>query len=585
MWYLPCEPLVNQPIVTCVSQHPHLQGLELADFPDTASCIPIDMLIGSDYYWELVTGSVCRGVSGPTAIHTKLGWVLSGPACSNPHNQCTVNLSVTHVLHIGAHEESNDLVEQLRAFWELESLGIQEEESTLYNQFEGTIKFENGRYKVPLPWKEYHDTLPDNYQPSLSRLHGLLRRLRQDPAICKEYDSVIKEQLKGGIIEAVPADRLSTRTVHYLPHHAVIRQDKSTTKLRIVYDASAKSARNPSLNDCLLKGPSFNQLIFDLLVRFRSYRVALVADIEKAFLMISVDEADRDVLRFIWVDDINSDTCNLKIYRFTRVVFGVSASPFLLNATIRFHLEKHVDTNKAVVTRLLHSTYVDDIISGANTEEEAFNLYVGAKAIFQKEGFNLRKFLTNSHHLQNRNNQREKEKNAGVAPGDTIGARVNPGTSQTPCGEHKVLGVSWDPDSDQLIFDITSLAHLAQSLHPTKRSLIGLIGKFYDPLGFLSPVVIRFKLILQELYQHKADWDEAIPAELLKKWRNLTTDLSDAKTIYLPRCYFGVWWSNWTCLHSLGFVTLLPEHMQQSSISRRRQELVPCLDLLLPRPR
>ena len=107
------------------------------------------------------------------------------------------------------------------------------------------------------------------------------------------------------------------------------------------------------------------------------------------------------------------------------------------------------------------------------------------------------------------------------------------------CDEHKVLGVSWNPGSDQLIFVITGLAHLAQSLRSTKRGSIGLIGRFYDPLGYLSPVIIRFKLILQELYKNKVDWDETVSDELLNKWRILVTDLSDATRIYLPRCYFG----------------------------------------------
>ena len=105
------------------------------------------------------------------------------------------------------------------------------------------------------------------------------------------YNRLSKE-----IIEAVEPDETPPETVHYLPHHAVVRRDKTTTKVRVVYDASARSATGPSLNDCLLKGPKFNQLIFDLLVRFRSYRVALTADLEKAFLMVSVEEADRDVL-------------------------------------------------------------------------------------------------------------------------------------------------------------------------------------------------------------------------------------------------------------------------------------------------
>ena len=129
------------------------------------------------------------------------------------------------------------------------------------------------------------------------------------------------------MIEAAPPKEEPSQTTHYLPHHAVVRRDKSTTKVRVVYDASARSANGPSLNDCLLKGPKFNQLIFDLLIQFRSYKIALTADLEKAFLMVSVDEADRDVLRFVWVDDVSKESPELKAYRFTRVVFGVCSSP------------------------------------------------------------------------------------------------------------------------------------------------------------------------------------------------------------------------------------------------------------------
>ena len=107
-----------------------------------------------------------------------------------------------------------------------------------------------------------------------------------------------------GIIETVDSLEPTASKVHYLPHYAVVRTDKTTTKLCVVYNASVRST-GPSLNDCVHKGPKFNQLILDLLLRFRSYRIALTADIEKAFLMISVDEHDRDVLRFLWVDDIS----------------------------------------------------------------------------------------------------------------------------------------------------------------------------------------------------------------------------------------------------------------------------------------
>ena len=361
-----CEPLVSQPITACVQQSKAFSGLDLAYHSDGESSLQVDMLIGSDYYWDIVTGSICKIEGGLTAVHTKLGWVLSV--------SCSVNLTTTHVLRVGSQlQEPRSLDEQLRSFWELESLGIQKEEKTLYDDFATRVAFRDCRYQVSLPWKEFHEPLHDNYSLSVKRLQGLLCRLRQDPEILKEYDRTIKDQLEKGISEAVPDRESQSAQTHYLPHHA---------------------------DQCLHKGPKFNQLILDLLLRFRSYRVALTADVEKAFLMIAVDDRDRDVLRFIWVDDVNKEDPKLQIYRFTRVVFGVSSSPFLLNATIKFHLESFIESHQSVVERPLQSTYVHDIVSGANTEDEAFEFYAQAKELFRRGGFNLRKFLTNSKELQ-----------------------------------------------------------------------------------------------------------------------------------------------------------------------------------------
>ena len=114
-----------------------------------------------------------------------------------------------------------------------------------------------------------------------------------------------------GIVEAIPAGDNRPEATHYLPHHAIVGRDKSTKKVRVVYDASAKSAKSPSLNDCLLKGPKF---IFDLLVRFQSYKITLTVDLEKAFLMMSVDAANHDVLRFTWTDDASKDMLDLRVY-------------------------------------------------------------------------------------------------------------------------------------------------------------------------------------------------------------------------------------------------------------------------------
>ena len=219
--------------------------------------------------------------------------------------------------------------------------------------------------------------------------------------------------------------------------------------MRVVYDTSARSANSPSLNDCLLKAPKFNQLIFDLLVRFRSYKVALTADLEKAFLMVSVEEADRDALWFLWVKDFKRETPKFKVYRFTRVVFRVSSSPFLLNAAIWFHLERYLKTNEVQVRRLLCSTYVDDIITGGETEEEAFELYVQSKQIFREGEFNLRKLLTNSKHLQEQIDRKETQCTSSLSRGKPTYSEAMLGASHPlRAEEHRVLGVLWNPASD-----------------------------------------------------------------------------------------------------------------------------------------
>ena len=531
-----CDPLVSQPIATCIQKSDAFKGLEFADFSDGGSTLQVDVLIGCDYYWELVMGDVCKSELGPTAIQTKLGWVLSGPTLAETHTVCHATL--THVLRADTQpQETIGLEEQIRSFWELESLGIQPVEKTLYDDFACKLAFSQGRYRVALPWKEFHDVLPDHYQLSLKRLHGLMRRLRQEPAVLEQYDRTIKEQLENGIIEAVDPCEPTPNDVHYLPHHAVVRTDKSTTKLRVVYDASARSS-GPSLNDCLHKGPKFNQLILDLLLRFRSFRIALTADIEKAFLMISVDDRDRDVLRFLWVDDIAKADPEIRVFRFTRVVFGVSSSPFLLNATIKYHLEKFLETNEAAVKTLLNSTYVDDVVTGANSDEAAFELYTQSKDMFRQGGFNLRKFVSNSQELQLRIDCAEGAQPTSQEMDESYAQTTLGATPTQSVGEHKILGVTWNPSTDCLIFNLTDLARLASGLQPTKRNVVSLIGKFYDPLGFLAPVTIRFKVFFQKLCRDKLEWDAHISKELIEEWNKLVSDLSEGGPVSIPRSYF-----------------------------------------------
>ena len=219
----------------------------------------------------------------------------------------SVNLAATHILRIDARRDEMELNRKLRTFWGLESTGIQQKENSVLETFKETITLRNQRYEVGLPWKEAHDPLPDNCSLSQRRLQSLLKRLSHKPEQLEEYDRVIKDHLEKGIIERVDQSEEAQpcHQIHYLPHHCVVRVDESTTKLRIVFNASARE-NGPALNDWLHSGPPLAPDILDVLIGFRVQPIELVADIGKAFLVIAVKEEDRDVLRFLWVDDVTS---------------------------------------------------------------------------------------------------------------------------------------------------------------------------------------------------------------------------------------------------------------------------------------
>ena len=249
-------------------------------------------------------------------------------------------------MHIQLSEDAQT-DKQLHAFWELESLGITSERSEspddveALQRFEETSIFKDGRYQVELPWRQNHPPLQDNYRIAKKRLESLKRKLRKDVTLYSRYNDVVEDYLKQGMAEDVPRENASppSSQTYYLPHHAVLREDKVTTKLRVVFDASSHEDGSPSLNDCLLTGPNLNPDLMSVLIKFRLHEIAYMADIKKAFLQISLSERDRDAVRFLWFTGPPTEEKDekLRILRMTRVVFGASLSPFLLAATIRKH--------------------------------------------------------------------------------------------------------------------------------------------------------------------------------------------------------------------------------------------------------
>ncbi|XP_035213068.1 uncharacterized protein LOC118187001 [Stegodyphus dumicola] len=200
---------------------------------------------------------------------------------------------------------------------------------------QSSVQHPNGRYEVALPWLAGHPAHYDKYDIAESRLRTVTKRLLNENNF-EAYDAVFQQWELEGIIETVPMEHLF-KLSHFLPHRPVIKPSSSTTKVRPVFDASFKRPGYASLNECLSVGPSLIHQIPPLLLRFRLGPLGVVADIKQAFLQIGLRAEDRDVLRFLWWED--AERTKLKIYRHCRVVFGITSSPFLLNAKIKYDLE------------------------------------------------------------------------------------------------------------------------------------------------------------------------------------------------------------------------------------------------------
>ena len=403
-----------------------------------------------------------------------------------------------------------NLDREVSRLWDLDSLGIKSGDK-VHESFENEIEFLEGRYSVKLPWKQGHDPLPCNFENSLSCMKGRLKRLKREPHVLNEYDSIIREQLSAGVIEKVSEFEETSDKVHYLPHHAVVRKDAETTKLRIAYDASSKETKyGTSLNDCLHTGPSLNPLLFDILVRFRENKITLVGDIEKAFLNVAVDPQDRSSLRFLWVEDVRDNNLSIVVYRLCRVVFGLNASPFLLNGTIRHHLATYAEVDPEFVKRMIEAFYVDDLVTGERTVDKTFALYKNARERIAEGGFTLRKWKTNDPQLREKISSRETKKPTGevdrLEDEETYAkSKLEP---QAGTKGEKVLGLPWNCEEDTLHFNFVHVVDKAKGLTATKRNLLSLLASLFDPLGIVSPVKVSMKVLFQEICNSKFDWDE-----------------------------------------------------------------------------
>nr|CDJ94931.1 Protein of unknown function DUF1759 and Protein of unknown function DUF1758 and Retrotransposon domain containing protein [Haemonchus contortus] len=502
---------LNEEDLEFISNH----GLTLS-MPERLSSVQPQILLGCNYLWEfmLPLGKMTLP-SGLQLIPTKFGYIVSGRQSLEAHTS-------TKTLVVCGTEEEKETWDR---YWALEATGTDEftgpEKSErqqinekVLQDFRSTIQRRDDGYYVRLPWKSSCTTLPDNKSIALKRLYKVLETYLHDRDTLLQYDAIFKEQFEKGVIEKVPQEEpLEGTVVHYLPHQAVITPSKQTTKMRIVFDASAHYKDKPCLNDVLHQGPLLLPDMVSILLRFRAHNIAIISVVEKAFLQVRLQEEDRDATRCMWVRDISLPPTkeNIVTYRFTRVTFGLNTSPFLLASTIAFHLD-HMTSSSDMAKELKENLYVDNLIIGAENLEDALSKYYVAKDVFKGLNMNLREFWSN----------------------DSVFNYTIPCEDRSQTDNPKVLGLQWNPQHDKLI--------IKGALNPcgivTRRTVSRQLASVYDPLGFLVPILLPAKVFLQSLWKDEYDWDTPLSPALKEQWiiisQGITTFYKELERQVIP---------------------------------------------------
>ncbi|GFS80422.1 integrase catalytic domain-containing protein [Trichonephila clavipes] len=479
--------------------------LKLAD-PTFFKSGPIDILIGVKIALPMLKGqSLSLGDKKPFAVRSDLGWIVAGNVPSEDMFSSIVVNSIQVV--------TDELVSN---FWKLDSVPeaslLTSEERACEDHFIDThVRNEDGQYVVQLPFHSSPSKLGDSRESAIRRFKSLEHSLIKKPAICSQYRDFMQEYLTLGHMELFPNNDYAKREAYYLPHHAVLR-DSSTTKLKVVFDASAKSTSGYSLNDILMVGPRVQRDVYPILLSFRTFQIAVCADLEKMFRQIRISSEDTNWQRILWRDNPKE---TVKEYRLTTVTYGTSCTPYLSTRTLTQLAFDERERFPLASFATLHHFYVDDLLSGAATEKEAVELVWQLKEMMRKGGFNLRKWQSNSEIVI-------KE----VAENKDLKKVQND-------EEIKILGIQWNPKSDFFSF---SVSLLEERCIYSKRDVLSEIARVFDPLGLLSPCIVFMKILLQELWKLNLEWDEQIPEDLNKQWTTFRKELHLIEKMKIPRC-------------------------------------------------
>ena len=509
--------LPNPKITELKRKFQRLKRIQFSDEDSSDQQLPVHIIFGAAEYQRIrSTEQPIVGVNpdtDPGAEFTMLGWMLFG----------------RQILESSTAEKGFFVKSSQKDFEQLcnvDVLGLTDppnNDSEFHEDFtQHLLKKEGGYYETRLPWKADHPDLPRNKELAMARLRSTTRRLEMTGKL-EDYHDVMQEHIQEGIIEKIP-QKPSGETVHYIPHQAVIREDAESTKLRIVYDCSAKqNPQLPSLNDCLETGPALQPLLFDIILRNRMKRYCITGDIRKAFLQIRINEQDRDAQRILWYDNLKDR--NIMEYRFTRVIFGAGPSPYILGATLQKHVLEYKEGYPETANALLKDTYVDDIQYGGDSVEELTRFKDQATEIMKEGGFTLHKWHSNVASMESTVVEKGREEEDGVKQQTNSDEKLR--------NTSKILGIKWDKEEDLLQMNFKSCFQSDQPV--TKRKMLAVINGIFDLLGWVSPVSITAKILFSELCLEKVSWDENLPEDVQRRWNLWIKGLKACPTITIPR--------------------------------------------------
>ncbi|XP_077268718.1 uncharacterized protein LOC143900848 [Temnothorax americanus] len=488
------------------------RNLKLAD-PNFHKAADIDILLGAEFFWELMcVGQIKALHKHPTLQKTRLGWILAGRL--NNSSASTKRVQALHAIVSNA-----ELHEQLGHFWQQEevtnkSVFLNAEESYCEQQFLKTVsRTPQGQFVVQLPLRENMvNRLGDSREVALKRLLNLEKRLSRDPLLRERYEHFLREYESMNHMMEIDVPPSEDSTPFYLPHHGVYKNSDNLAKLRVVFDASCKSSSGLSLNDVLIVGPVVQQDLASILMRFRTFAYVFTADIVKMYRQILVAPSQTHLQRILWRDNADS---SVKTYELITVTYGTSSASYLATRCLK-HLAELFRTDFPVGSKHVERDfYVDDILTGADTIEDAKRIRDEIVQLLRLGAFQFSKWASNCPLLL------ENVDNPHL---NTVAI-----TNST---DSRILGIQWDQARDVLQFSYKTQDY---SSIVNKRGILSEVAKLFDPLGLLGPMITSAKLILQEFWQAGVEWDETVPQHLHSRWMAFKQGLSKLSQIQVHR--------------------------------------------------